>query len=152
MVENFYYCPHRSRIPIVSYSNTLQSTDSNGVLTVCGWWLLHIELNTQILGVDATRFLLVDLLTKCRLPKIATAHKELIILNGHSPKHPYPPTRHYITPAFLFSSIVGDFIVNPQGYGGQERICCLEVSVFRGGCSMFCNCHWSTTMAIGLWS
>jgi hypothetical protein len=73
MVENFYYCLPSSRIPVVSYSNTLQSTDLNDVLTVCGRWLLHIEMIAQILGVDATRFLLVNLLTKRRSPYFALA-------------------------------------------------------------------------------
>jgi hypothetical protein len=74
-----YYCPHSSRIDSVLYSNTLRYSDLNDVLTVCLWWVLHIVMDAQILGVDATRFLLVNLLTKRRTTKYdLLAHKELI--------------------------------------------------------------------------
>jgi hypothetical protein len=89
-----YYCP--PSIPIVSYSNTLQSTDLNDVLIVCGGWLLRIEMNAQILGVDATQILLVNLLTKRRLPNIALASKELSKLFHFI--HPLSSENHSIPP------------------------------------------------------
>jgi hypothetical protein len=42
VVENFYYSLHSCRILVVSYSNTLQYTDLNDVLTICGQCVLHL--------------------------------------------------------------------------------------------------------------
>jgi hypothetical protein len=80
MVENFYYSPHSCRIPVVSYSNTQQSTDLNDVLTVCGRCVLHVLWWHKVWVWTWRDFQLIFTsycTYKTKKPKKALARKEL---------------------------------------------------------------------------